>query len=345
MKNRAFNYLITITIIAITTYIITSSSEMGIIPTLLKITNLYYLCGAVVCMMLYWLSDAFIIKAIFELAKIRQSFFSFLKLTMIGQYYNLITPFSSGGQPAQVLTMTNDYKIPLGVATSITVNKFMVYHVVITTFPLLMLILKPYFIFGQNVLSKTLIFTGLGINILGILAIFTICYNSKIVEKIVLAILKILNKFKLAKKIQPAAVISHIKEYKTSLNTFLTNKKTLLLVSVYTLIQITVYFSVTYFIYLSLGLSQASLLDILAVQSLLYMAVNIVPTPGNAGASEGFFFLIFGIIFPSKILLYAIILWRLVIYYFNLAATGAFVFSDYVYKHLKINSQQGNPAK
>jgi len=345
MKNKKINYLFTIVILSITTWILFSSSEMGIIPKLLEITNIKLLAGAILCMTFYWLTDAYIVKNLYDVSGDKINFFSFFKISIIGQYYSLITPLGSGGQAAMVLKLINNYKTPTGFAASISINKFMMYHIVINVFPVLMLILKPAFLLQQNTLSKTFIISGLALNTLATLAIIGIAYNRRAVEKIVFWLLKILKKIKPTNKIQPVSVSRYIKEYNESLNTFVKNKKLLVKVSALTFFQVIIYFSVTWFVYLSLGLSEASLLDVLAVQSLLYMAVNFIPTPGNTGTSEGFFYLIFGIIFPSTLIVYAIVLWRLVIYYFSLIATGLFVLADNIFIRRRIGNEQGNPAK
>lgn len=334
MKNNRINYLITFIFLTLTIWIISSSSEVKIIPYLFQITNKSFIFGALICMLFYWLLDAWIIQSIFNLSKSQQRFSSYLKIAMIGQYYNLITPFSSGGQPAQIYAMTNDYKISLGLATSITINKFMIYHFIVTLFSLGMAIVKFSFILNLSLIIKTFIFIGLILNTLGILAIFAICYNSFVVKKILNILIRISKRFKFTKNIRQEVITKHIDDYKACLYTFLENKKALCLVSVLSLAQIIIYYSVTYFVYLSFGFSKASLIDILAVQSLLYMAVNFIPTPGNSGASEGGFYLMFGFIFPSPIILYAIILWRLIVYYFNLVVTGCIVLIDNLFKRL-----------
>ena len=69
MKHKLFNYLFTLAIIAVTIYILASSTELGIIPVLIKITDLKFLCGGFICMLLYWLSDMLIIKTLFSFAQ------------------------------------------------------------------------------------------------------------------------------------------------------------------------------------------------------------------------------------------------------------------------------------
>jgi len=345
MKDKILSYLFTLTILAITAYILASSSEVGILPALIKMTNLKYISGALLCMILYWLSETLIIKYMLSFFHSRQNFWKCLKISMIGEYYTQLTPLGSGGQPAQILIMSNDYKIPVGTGTSITVNKYMIYHVVVTVFPLVMILFQPWVIFRQSSFNIILIVVGIIINVMGTLFIFAICYNRKAVGKIVLAVFKVLHKFKVAKNVQPITLLKHIVEYKNSLNHFSKNKKALCIVTVLSMTQILALFSVTYFVYRSLGLSGATFAEILAVQSLLYLTVNFIPTPGNAGASEGFFYLIFAMIFPEKIILYAIMLYRLIIYYFNLVITGIFVLADYLAKRLNSGAHHENPAK
>lgn len=333
MKKIFVNYFFTALVIAVTVWILISSSKFSIIPHLIAITDGGLLFLAFVCMVLFWFFDALIIKVIVEISDQGIRFWQYMKIALIGQYYSSITPFSGGGQPvAQVYTMKNDYKIPLGLATSVTINKFTIYHIIVTAFALVMAIFKYDFIFEQGAVSKTFIAIGFMINIISTLALLLLCYNSSIVKKVCLLILRLLHKIKLAKNMNDQIFSRHIEEYRSSLRLFLRDRKALLLTCLYTLIQVIVYFCVTYFVYLSFGLRDASLFDILAVQSLHYMAINYIPTPGNAGASEGGFYLIFGLVFPSGVMIYAIMLWRLIVYYLNLFVGGIVVLIDYLYK-------------
>jgi hypothetical protein len=71
------------------------------------------------------------------------------------------------------------------------------------------------------------------------------------------------------------------------------------------------------------------LVRIIALQSLLYMAVSIIPTPGNAGASEGGFMMIFHVLYTGATLMPAMLVWRLITYYANLLVGGAITLYDH----------------
>ena len=98
----------------------------------------------------------------------------------------------------------------------------------------------------------------------------------------------------------------------------MTNKKLLFKTTVLTVIQLTAYFSVSYWIYRSFNLNQNHLVYLITLQTLLYMAVSPIPTPGNIGANEITFFSIFNGVFPKSILGYAVLLYGALVYYFIL---------------------------
>ncbi|UWG98998.1 flippase-like domain-containing protein [Dehalobacter sp. DCM] len=342
MRNKVLNYILLLTIITVTALILVSSSEFQFIPHLKEMTDFRMIGLAVLCMLVFWLTDALIFKAILCLSELKMPLYRYLKLAFVGQYYNMITPFSAGGQPVQIYVMTNDYQVPLGVATSTSINKYMVFHFMTTAFALFMAVFNAHFVFQQGMISKALICFGLALNVAGVIAIFLICYNSTVVERIARAIIKLLQKFRLAKSIDDDAIAWHIAEYKNSLKQFFANKRAFIRVTLYSFIQVTAYFAVTYFVYLSLGLSGSTFFEILAVQSILYSAANVIPTPGNAGASEGIFYLLFGLIFPKNLMISAIILWRLTVFYLNLVISGIIVFIDFLVKRYRSKSACSN---
>ncbi|MDD4088549.1 MAG: lysylphosphatidylglycerol synthase domain-containing protein, partial [Tissierellia bacterium] len=79
--------------------------------------------------------------------------------------------------------------------------------------------------------------------------------------------------------------------------------------------------------YKSFNLNESNIIDIICLQSFLYMAVSFIPTPGTAGASEIGFVLLLGHLFPSNIISTALLLWRGISFYFSLVFSGLFSFA------------------
>lgn len=91
-----------------------------------------------------------------------------------------------------------------------------------------------------------------------------------------------------------------------------------------TVVQLSVYFSISFWIYKAFNLSGYTYIYMLTLQAFLYMAISPIPTPGNAGASELAFFAIFKSVFPQPLMGYAIFLYGGFVYYAVLIGSGIF---------------------
>ena len=320
----------------ITIWILVKSDDLSQIPRLFNSTNKYYLVLSVLCMLGFWICDATIIYNIKKMMNLKGNITKSLKLTMIGQYFSSITPFATGGQPAQVYSMVKD-SIPVGKATSVLINKFIVYQVVVTLYSIVMFILKISFVYSRIRVALTFVMTGIILNFAGLIIISGLFFNDKIIKKVALFILNFLSLIKLVKNTQKYKVKldHHISEYMCSIKKIIENKRMALRIILITIIQLTFHFSITYFIYLALDFKSATYLDIISIQSLLYMAVSFIPTPGTAGAAEGGFFILFNVFFSSNVLMYAILLWRVISYYLNILVSGSVTIVDYIIRTKK----------
>ena len=82
-----------------------------------------------------------------------------------------------------------------------------------------------------------------------------------------------------------------------------------------TLVQRLIHFSITYLIYRGLGLSALGIVDVVALQCVISIAVDMLPLPGGMGISEGLFLSIFRKIFTGGLLYPAMLLSRGISYY------------------------------
>ncbi|WP_129600946.1 lysylphosphatidylglycerol synthase transmembrane domain-containing protein [Anaerophilus nitritogenes] len=331
MKKTITRYGILIFLLITTLWIVLSNENVSNFPKLLAQTNPYILMIGFIGMIGYWIVDALIIREISKMLFVHNNFLKSMKLTFIGQYYSLITPFASGGQPAQIYSMIKD-GVSLGKSTSILIEKFIIYQVIVTMYSIFMFIIKMGFVYEHIKTSLIFIWIGIFLNFIGLLSIFLLFFNGKFLRKIIKWSLSILIRFKHIDNIQKyeQKIEGIIKEYEESLKKIRENKKITLKISFMTILQLTFYFSITYWIYRSLGLGNVSCLDITAIQALLYMAVSFIPTPGTVGSSEGGFYLLFHMFFGVQKVTYAMLLWRIIVYYFNLFICGVVTLIDYM---------------
>ena len=101
-----------------------------------------------------------------------------------------------------------------------------------------------------------------------------------------------------------------LESYQTSAKYIKEHKILMLKTVLTTVVQMIAYYSVPYWIYLSFGLTEHSIFEILTLQAVLYATVSGIPSPGSVGVSEGGFLGIFRNAFPETIISSAMLLTR-----------------------------------
>lgn len=328
---KIINYIILIGLIGLTVWILIRSNNLSSFTQLIGKTNKFFLLLAFLSMVLFWVSDAYIIHKMKKTLNIKGSFKSSIKLAMIGQYYSAITPFATGGQPAQIYSLVSD-GAQIGTASSLMITKLLIYQIVVTFYSMFMFMIKFSFLLKEAKLSFPFVMVGCLFNFIAALIIIGLFYNERLIRKIFYKLFILGNKLNLIKDIKKSKdkLNMHLLDYKISINSMKEDKETAFILIIATFIQLTFYFSITYFVYLAVGLSRTRYLDIIAIQSLHYMAVSLMPTPGTLGAAEGGFYILYSSIFPKNILTFAMILWRFIDYYFGIIVGGSVALIDFI---------------
>lgn len=302
----------------------------------IKGANKLYLGMGIVCMFIYWGIEAGLIDMLVKKVAPKTHYWTSIKTTIVGQYYSFITPFASGGQPAQLYTLSQD-NVPGGKATAVLVGKFLLFQVTVTVYSLALTLMRINSLYSNLKQASVFVFTGLIINTIGLGVIIMTAFKPAALEKFVGSIIRGLSKVKIIRK--PDEVINnlngHIEEYSHSIHYLKNDVKNTAYMFFLSVIQVTAFFSITYFIYRALGLSGASVLDIISLQALLYMAVSFIPIPGTVGASELGFHILLGSIFTSHLITIALLLWRGISYYFGLVLCGILTLMIYLFDNRK----------
>ncbi|MGI6778944.1 MAG: lysylphosphatidylglycerol synthase transmembrane domain-containing protein [Acetivibrionales bacterium] len=282
-----------------------------------------WIAASFACMVVYWLVDSAIIQIIVAALHKRQRPVDSLKVAMIGNFFNSITPFALGGQPAQVYVMVKDGIKP-GHAASVFVIKSALYQVVIMLYCLVVVFAKGPF-FAQRIPEFYLLyFTGLIINVITILVYALFVFKRKAAYKLLMFVNKLLKKIRFLKNSDRL-----IKKVEKELISFtdgvslLRNKKGVVYGAVILqAVQFTLLFAVPYFIYLAVQGGGASMWNIVAAQSVVTMVTLLVPSPGSTGGAEGLSYLFFKMFFKPEIIIPVILIWRIITYYSNIVFGG-----------------------
>ncbi|MGI6704724.1 MAG: lysylphosphatidylglycerol synthase transmembrane domain-containing protein [Clostridia bacterium] len=285
--------------------------------------------GAFLCMILYWIADAFVLCYLTASMYQAKHRLHSLKVSLIGQYYSAVTPFASGGQPVQAYYMMQD-GIPIGYASSILTVKFLVYQVILSFYCVIVMALKFSSLITNYPQIIWLSILGFIINAGAILLIFLVMVNKAFVLKLAFKLIRTGHRLRLIKDLDKSwkALSGHLEDFHKSAGFVRKNLKEVAIAGFMTFLQLLFYFSITYFIYRAFDLSEKTVLDTISMQAVLYMTVSFFPTPGTSGASEGGFYIFFSMFFPKELLFVSMLIWRAVSYYSNILVGGAVILLD-----------------
>ena len=267
----------------------------------LRNINPIFLVVCILFMLGYWLCESatvhVILKELHPEARFRHSWLD----TIIGQYFNCITPFASGGQPMQAYYFVQ-FGVPLGSGLTALLSRFIVYQFVLTIYSAVTLI-AGFNLFGDDLSAKGLmpfVFIGFVINTAVIVFLLSIALWKSGTVKAANGIITLLTKMNIVKNPM------HWRLYFTrEVNKFHENfkflKKNVWIIvksCFFTFIQLTLYLSISYVLYRGFGLEGESLLKIISYQAYVLMISSFIPLPGAMGAAElgyaGFFKDMFG---------------------------------------------------
>ncbi len=246
------------------------------------------------------------------------TFFDGLKSSFIGSFFSAVTPSASGGQPMQVIFLSQK-NIEAGFSTSCMTQKFVIFQIVSTILSVLALIIRFDF-FRQTVQIPLLwlcVIVGFVSQITVTGGVVVLSFSKKISEWLIRICQKLLSKLKFIKNPeQKISVLRHHTELFHYANKSLLNNPVLLWSScILIFIQILFIFLVPYCIYRSFSLHNTNIIDMLCSQSFVSIASAMMPLPGATGASELAFSVFFALFFGKKRLKSALLLWRTITYY------------------------------
>jgi len=320
--SKKFGKYLKISIIAIVSSVVLViliaglSDFRNLVDSISKI-NLRWIFLGIIVVIFKWLSESLVMTVIG--LKKGMSFLKSFFVTIIGQLFNSITPFATGGQPMQAYYM-NKMGVDLSEGVAVLIAKFIVYQLVVTVYGFVILIWKfrevASYVSGLAFLS----IIGFGLNISVIFLLLLFSYNPSLTSKIVKWFIGILKKFKI--KVSDQKVMEKLGNFHSVMVEYLSKPVILIGAFLFTLLQLLLNLSLPFFAARSLNVESLSILKAVTFQSIVWLVLSLVPTPGTTGAAEGVFFIFFKPFFGIEKIAMAIIIWRLLSYYLNIIIGG-----------------------
>lgn len=316
------NAALFIGLIALTFFILLRGQNLSELAAVLRDAKVRYLLLATGCMCIFLLCEAINLHRCLRLFGCRCSLLCAVKYALTGFFFSSVTPSASGGQPMQLYTMHRD-RIPMSHGTLALLIQFASFQTVTVTFAIAGFA-SQYAFLAQEIGNFRYVFAlGAGLNAL--LLLFTLAAISSrrlcdFLRRAAHRIALVLH----SKRIEALDrnLAEQLALYQHTATYLRKNIPAMCHVLITTTIQITAFYSVPYWVYLSLGLPLCSFWLIASIQAVLHVAVSALPLPGAVGASEGTFLLLFRAVFPTAALHDAMLLSRGVSFYLFVALSG-----------------------
>lgn len=245
------------------------------------------------------------------------------RTVLLGKYYDNITPAAVGGQPFQIYYIRKNSGLSHGASTSIPVFGMISGQISFLVIILVCMIFGGLKITGPVGFSA--ICLGIAFYAFWPVVILLATFWPKILQKIVEAIVRLLAKIRIVKNKERtlAKFDTEISEYTKCIKQILKKRGLFFKTVLYSVIFNAFVAFIPFFVLIAFG-GGMDFWECFVTTVTVNTMVYFVPTPGNAGAAEGAFFVVFSALSQGYIF-WAMLVWRFFSYYVYIIA-GAIIY-------------------
>ena len=326
MKNKKniFNIALLIIVTIIVLYISLKDNFYDVMIGLTKI-NIFWLVIALIFVMGYYYFRSLSLYTFVRKFKEDITFTKIFKIVLITQFFDGITPSSSGGQPYQVYAF-NKEKIKVTDGTSIVIQNFIVYQIALILLGFIAVISNNYLnLFEEVGTLKKLIMLGFIINVIVIIGLFSLAFMRKVNRIVIKAIITLLSKLRIIKDKEEKIknTNEYIERFHDSTKILLKNKfefvKAIFFNFVALLMQYTVPAIIIFGLrdYISINVYYS-----IIASAYVMLIGTFIPIPGATGGLEYAFSKFYGVFITGAKLTLVMLLWRAFTYYLGVIIGG-----------------------
>lgn len=298
VRKNLFNALFLIALLALTIWAVFKDQDLGVIlDTVSGISPVFLLIGFVL-VILYVCSESVIIKYLLYTVQIRVPLFNCIRYSFVGFFYSCITPSATGGQPMQIYYMKKQ-NIDIPTATIVLMLVTIEYKFVLVFAGLAITFFGQPLIQTLTAEVRFFLYLGIGLNVFCVTLMCFLVFVPDTAKFLIMKGYVLLKKLHLMKeKNNRTERLSNSMNVYKETAVFLKNNKTAILnTTLISFVQRFFLFFITYVVYRSFGLSAENFFTITVLQSIISIAVDMLPLPGGMGISERLYLLIFSPVF------------------------------------------------
>ncbi len=258
------------------------------------------------------------------------------KTAVLGRYYDCITPLASGGQPFQIYYM-NKRGLTGSQSVSVCMGKYVIQQIAYIIFAFIIMMLSISLSNSTSSVSGTVVtatsWVGFALNFLLIAIIVIISINKTVGNKLILGLLKFLNKIKLVKNYdkQYKKIQRSVNDYQTTMKNYAKNKFTFFSLIFVSFLNFFAIYCIPFLIHASFYGFHFELFGQIFIYCVMVdLAASFFPLPGGTGASELSFSVLFATLFGVEgNLFWALLIWRVFTYYIYIFQGILLILYDY----------------
>ncbi|MFR1971854.1 MAG: lysylphosphatidylglycerol synthase transmembrane domain-containing protein [Clostridia bacterium] len=307
IKKTIRNLIVFILLIGLTFYLIFKDQNVLEILNIAVSVKKRYILVAIIAMCLYLLGETINITRILKELGEKSTFLRNIRYTLIGFFFSSITPAASGGQPMEIYYMHKE-KIAVANSTLALLVHLTSFQIVTITLGVLSTIL--HFEIVKSGLIY-LVVLGILLNSTALTLLAISIFSKRLSKGLINFAVKVLRFFRIPNiEKKQESLEKELEKYQESAVYIKEHKKLMIKTLVTTFIQVIIYYSIPYWVYLAFGFTGYNFFQIVTLQAMLYATVSGIPSPGAVGVSEGAFIEIFKGVFPATMMNSAILLNR-----------------------------------
>lgn len=286
---------------ALTFYAVFKEQDFGELLLAVKDMKKGYLLSAVLTAIFFVSAEGIIIWYLLRAFGEKIHFRSCIKYAFLGFFYSGITPSASGGQPMQLYYMKKDGH-SFANSTVVLMSAAAAYKFVLVAMGIGISIFWWGGLKGYLGGYLPIYFLGLFLNAVLVAVLLAIMLNGSGVEKFLCKAERFLVKLHLLRPSEKreAAIHNVVEEYRSTVQFLKTHGRAIGFLMGVTVIQRCSVFAVTYFVYRGMGLNGTGAFAIMALQAVVYIAVDMLPLPGSQGITELMYAAVFRNIFTGS---------------------------------------------
>ena len=244
-----------------------------------------------------------------------------MKTTLLGKYYDYITPFSTGGQPMQIHYLhKHDYD---GAHSSAIILIRYSVNIVCWLIVGVVLMALGFSMLSQISDNTSRIFllvagiVGISINLLLPVSVLVFVVAPRFANWLTKSFVKIGMRLHIVKDPYKALKKAYktVFDFRMCFRTIAKKPVHFILLILISIVEYFLTFALPFFVIKSFtNIQWSQLIDVAGLNAFSTFAVSFIPTPGNAGGMEISSSLAFNAVAPG-VAVYAVLLWRLLTYY------------------------------